>query len=641
MFESDRHFSHLSTLERELAFRTEMGLYYSYFKTMIEAPSVGDGINSIMYDNVTEYPSTINTLKRFNLYPEVLLGVAYRSFMSVMRVLDLPTTVCYRVNREHGKAPILSCEGLGEPSYFYIEAVFLLNGINMMVFFLFGSYLSGSVFGGLLTVMSFFYNHGECTRVQWTPPLRESFAYPFSILQLFLVSYLLRVSKPSYKYSILLAFFTVCFMLPWQFAQFALVTQTLAVFATYMLGFISSRRLKVILVGQGLGLLVSCGLLFGNAMLLTSFFSSCLVTITVSRSCRIYTVLLEIPLHWLPHRLLIWVKQISFKSNYYICLAFLQQVMQCVLLLLGTLGIKHLSSRLLNMADDAHIGDILRSKFTNFKNFHTQLYTCAAEFDFMERETPYRVTKTLLAPCSAVVMTVVVFKLVYHVFQQLAFLLMALMIMRLKLFWTPHLCLLTSLLASREFFGWLGDRKRHFAFVVILIGVMSVQGLHNLRHQRSIIGEFSNYPLEDLVNWINEKTPRDAVFAGPMPTMASIKLSTLRPIVNHPHYEDAQLRERTHKIYTMYSRKPEKEVWQHLQDLHVEYAILEQSWCNRRSRPGCGMAEIWDLEDSVNQSLIPVCARLQREPGPYFKRVFRNRDYDILKVLPLDEVKKP
>ena len=34
----------------------------------------------------------------------------------------------------------------------------------------------------------------------------------------------------------------------------------------------------------------------------------------------------------------------------------------------------------------AHIGDIFASKFTDFKNFHTMLYTCAAEFDFMERE---------------------------------------------------------------------------------------------------------------------------------------------------------------------------------------------------------------------------------------------------------------
>ena len=34
----------------------------------------------------------------------------------------------------------------------------------------------------------------------------------------------------------------------------------------------------------------------------------------------------------------------------------------------------------------AHIGDIFRSKFTDFQNFHTMLYTCAKEFDFLETE---------------------------------------------------------------------------------------------------------------------------------------------------------------------------------------------------------------------------------------------------------------
>lgn len=48
------------------------------------------------------------------------------------------------------------------------------------------------------------------------------------------------------------------------------------------------------------------------------------------------------------------------------------------------------------------------------------------------------------------------------------------------------------------------------------------------------------------------------------------------------------------------------------------------------SRPGCGMAEVWDLEDKDNTDKIPVCGRIHKNPEPYFKRVFRNKVYDVL-----------
>lgn len=35
----------------------------------------------------------------------------------------------------------ISFQGLGEPSYFYVENCFVLNGMMMSMFFLFGTYL--------------------------------------------------------------------------------------------------------------------------------------------------------------------------------------------------------------------------------------------------------------------------------------------------------------------------------------------------------------------------------------------------------------------------------------------------------------------------------------------------------------------
>lgn len=42
------------------------------------------------------------------------------------------------------------------------------------------------------------------------------------------------------------------------------------------------------------------------------------------------------------------------------------------------------------------------------------------------------------------------FQVLYNVFQLLSYTAMAIFIMRLKMFWTPHLCLLSSMLASRQ-----------------------------------------------------------------------------------------------------------------------------------------------------------------------------------------------
>ena len=59
-----------------------------------------------------------------------------------------------------------------------------------------------------------------------------------------------------------------------------------------------------------------------------------------------------------------------------------------------------------------------------------------------------------------------------------------------------------------------------------MVAIGTMQGKNNIIDQRNKSGEYSNYPQEELLEFINKKMPKDAVFGGSMPTMATIKLVT-------------------------------------------------------------------------------------------------------------------
>ncbi|KAJ7375496.1 hypothetical protein OS493_002270 [Desmophyllum pertusum] len=527
MFENERFFSHLSALERELSFRTEMGLYYSYYKTIVEAPTFLGGVHAIMNCNVTEYPDTINTLKRFNLYPEVVLGFGFRMYVWLTTSLNIHTKTCYTVNRGYNLPPVQSCEGMGELSFFYVYAIFYLSGLMMSMFFVLCFYLSGSILGGMIGTLSYFYNHGESTRVMWTPPLRESFSYPFLVFQLLAVTLTIKSPKADWRHLSLVAITTSLFMIPWQFAQFALLTQTCALFGLYFLQFITSHKLCNMLYGLLVGHVLNFIIQFRNSMLLSSFFLSALIITLI-------IVKLEPLIYRLPHQLLIWATQ-------------------AVMFLTGAVGIKIAIAKILGIADDAHITSIL-------------------QFDFLDPETPGKLTKTLLLPAAAVSITAVVIKILgnewkalmaakdksdkakvsdpesdeeeaddikkavnlkpyaehfYHVLQSLAFVVMAIIIMRLKLFGTPALCVMASLLASRQLFGFVCNKRMHQAAVIVLIAAMSVQGIMNLQAQFATQGEYNNPEQEELVDWINTKTPKGKTLSYVLYDLLSEGLSVL------------------------------------------------------------------------------------------------------------------
>ena len=343
-----------------------------------------------------------------------------------------------------------------------------------------------------------------------------------------------------------------------------LCTQTCAVFAVHVLGVLPKESLQSILVAQVIGLLHAVVLMFGNEMLFTSWMFSTLLS----------ALLVSLPLDSLLARLS------------HLPRAVLQVLAFLALTVLAKIAI----ARAFLVTDDAHVFDLLKSKFTDFSSFHTLLYTCAVEFDFLGWEMPWKVTLSLLLPSATLASLALVASLaaglwarhrgrpeqlrqvdpaaLYNLLQCLAYGLMAVLIMRLKLFLTPHLCLLTSLLCLPS--PPCLTKQQHTGLLVALVAVMSFQGVQNLQEQRAIMGEYQNVQLEELVDWINSELPQTAVLAGPMPTMANLLLSTGRPVVNHPHYEDSGLRERTKKVYTIFSRRPPSQVSKYTQYTHMD-----------------------------------------------------------------------
>ncbi|XP_028048911.1 probable C-mannosyltransferase DPY19L1 isoform X1 [Monomorium pharaonis] len=624
LFENDRHFSHLSEIEREMSFRTEMGMYYSYYKTIAESKDFFDGMNQLSHDNLSEYNNVIDASRKYSLLPEIITGFLYH----IARNLGvISQEQCWQVERGDGLSPVTSCEGLGVPVYFYLEIIWFMTVITGSILFYYATYLSNSVYGGLITILFFFFNHSECTRVQWTPPLRETFAYPMLLIQMYSVTMVISCEDKKTKQRLFMSIFilTIYSLCTWQFSHFIFTTQIIAILILKWLRIVPYEFYKNFCMVHALAITIATKITNGTLII-----------------CSLYTCIIIS----------------SNVANFIIKLSRFQNIKREIILEIAiTITLtKWIKSYVLYSEDDAHVFNILKSKLTSYRDFHTMLYTCSAEFDFLQYKTYEAIIKTLLLPTAILVGMLALYywyrnfktnhypccieaDIAYNGLQTGAFIIMAVFIMRLKLFMTPHLCIIAGAVCSKRYLekiGLKGELMR-LAIVILLLGGMSYHGIDRFQEERGFIGEYSNIEQEELFEWIKNNTPKHAVFAGKMSLMANLMLSTRRPIVNNPYYESKEMRDRTMKVYEIFSRKDAASVYGSLRNMKVSYVVLEEPLClGFANMPrGCQMIDLWDVTDNGTAKAAnkpPLCPLLFKGNAYPFRRAFVNSNYVVLQL---------
>lgn len=192
MYENQSKFSHLSSLERELQLSPKEAFYYQFYKRIIEAQSFEDGIDQLIFDNLTEYNegSTINSLRKFHILPEVITGFLYRNFMLLANSLNIPTVNCYYVEPDENSKiddpkVFINCEGLGEPIFFYLAIIWSLSAVTVFLLYMYGYFLHRNIIAGCSVIVYYFCVHESATNIHRQPMLRHNFAIPFIVWQTF------------------------------------------------------------------------------------------------------------------------------------------------------------------------------------------------------------------------------------------------------------------------------------------------------------------------------------------------------------------------------------------------------------------------------------------------------------------------
>jgi hypothetical protein len=306
---------------------SEQGFYYSFYHDAVAAPTWQDAYISFVADNRTEYPSTINALARFNVWPEAITALAYRSLSNTIQ-LDI------------------------SPQDFYNTVLFLLAGIQWAGLYYVTANCTRNPFAGVVAVLLSTLLVGLSTRLPSQPALRENWALPWFWWHTAALARLLSEQVPSatgiaeqHRIAATAYVFTGLGMIcSWQFTPFLLLLQLVAVFGCYVCNSITLPSMHTYLGING-SLLILGALVMGfNGMVATSLWACSLAVTTAV-------------VHYLPSDRVL-----------------AHNLAQGFIIAVGALAMK--TVLMLWFTDDKHVGNLIRAKLFGFEDLLTALYLC-------------------------------------------------------------------------------------------------------------------------------------------------------------------------------------------------------------------------------------------------------------------------
>ncbi|ANQ05750.1 Uncharacterized protein PCOAH_00001560, partial [Plasmodium coatneyi] len=696
--------------EQKLSLYSEESFYFSFYDDIVKSETYLEGIKLLMYsahnwgrpredngdhtklitshrlpfryDDRSEHPNTINAIRRFNIYPEIVLGTVWRMFNL----------------KEHFLTPF----------NFYVYAVLLSQSASVSVLFFFAVYLGRSYISGVIFLMLFFSCYREKFIMRLSGgflecgppprgafPLRENFSSVYMWCNILLIYAILRERK---------------------FSVFVTLTHVVALFGLDLLGFDIQKEFHRILVTLSCSYVVSLVVTFFPRYLLCTYLPFVLAALIITNGIyrrgggrthderpepvsnrrdgaqhRIDPSCTALPLQFDHLR-----SQVGFmlKKGFTSIAIFL-------LLRLTTIGMEK---------DDSHVLSLLKVRLhLSSHDFDSMIYSLGSEFNpftkymfGMIKQTSlfdYFVFLTLILLLYVVNYVTSVWRArrggnskgeksdeqprrdkgarydngvkvrfeVFHVqffylvIQFIFFALLMLIISRLRVLALPLMCLLSSLVGSPHLLGdiysvtrenlfHLGTSKKNLSRLVIqaicLLECAYPFAKYFPTYEYINLAENDPVNIEknlDLVVWLRQNLKEGEPIITDIPTSSFLRSTTNFKMVLNPQYENVAMRRRVQDYYMFSSCLPFSDAKRYYYDRYkVRYFVANIFRCASTSTQVPNAFSIAELVGSDyarcrDKTSMRFCQRVLYDDRNY-KTLYRNGKFSVIYFDPTDDV---